>query len=471
LIALSIRSRLTVWYFCFFALAGLLLSVASWFLLQRSLDVLMLHELDERVEDLESFLAAHSTDTSLETLRTETMQEYRSKDEGKWLQVRDQGGNWIYYSSRSRVANDIPPLSQAPAAILPFKPAKGHYLLTYTREVQAYGHTYSVSTAISADRSVLILARFRRDLLLMVPGVLLAAGIVGHFLSRTALEPVASIVSEVRRINERNLSTRLPAIPTKDELSLLSETLNEMLERIDAAFRSVRLLTVNTSHELRTPLSLIRTRVEIALCFPRTADYFRSAFEEVQAETLRMTSLIDDLLSQARYEAGATQPELQPIEVTALMAKAAREWAPTAELISLDLKMGEAAGPAWVLAHPESLERVIRTLIENACHYTPSGGWVRLHVRESECEVVLSIEDNGVGIDEKDLPHIFQRFYRGQQPLNKVQTGSGLGLSLAKWIVDQHRGSIVVESTLGEGSCFRVVLPAHLAESSPLRYP
>lgn len=459
---LSIRLRLTLLYFCFFAVAGLLLSVASWFLLQRGLDSLMIHEMDERVEDLESFLDAHAATTSLETLRAELMSEYLFKDEGKWLQIRDEDGNWLYFSNRTRVASPIPPLSQAPPDLLAFHAVQGHSLRTFSREVVAQGHHYQVSTAISADKTVRILAQFRRDLLLLVPAVLFAAVIVGHFLSRKALDPVAAIVSEVRRINERNLAIRLPVIPTRDELSLLSETLNQMLERIDAAFRSVRSLTANASHELRTPLSLIRTRVEIALCFPRTADYYRWALEEVQAETLRMTSLIENLLTLARYDAGAAQPESQPVEVTALAAKAVHEWRPTAERLGLDLMLTEPRTPVWVLGHPESLERVLRILLENACRYTPQGGWINLCVDESEQGATLLVEDNGIGIDEHDLLHIFERFYRAQQPQRKEQAGSGLGLSLAKWIVEQHKGSILAESKPGSGSSFRVRLPTYL---------
>jgi len=464
---LSIRLRLTLWYFSFFAVAGLLLSVASWLLLQRSLDLLQNHELEERIEDLQSFLDSRPADASLDTLRRDLMIEYRFKDEGKWLQISDETGNWLYYSNRVKVAYAIPPIAEAPRVMAKFQAVPGHFLQNRADEIEANGHRYRVGMAISADRSVNILAQFRWDLLLLVPPVLLVAAIVGHFLSRKALDPVAAIVSEVRRINERNLSTRLAVIPTQDELSLLSETLNQMLERIDAAFRSVRSLTANASHELRTPLSLIRTRVEIALCFPRTEEYYRTALEEVQIETLRMTSLIENLLTLARYDAGAMQPELQPVEVTALMAKALREWRPTAERLSLGLTLDlsglEPTSGAWILGNAESVERVLRVLLDNACRYTPSGGSIQLRVETTEQSVVLSVEDSGIGIAEEDLPHIFERFYRARKQRNlreAEQSGSGLGLSLAKWIVEQHKGTISAESVLGEGSRFRVTFSA-----------
>ena len=463
--SLSIRTRLTLWYFGFFAAAGLLLGVASWFLLQRSLDSLLLHELDERTDDVESFLDSHGPEASLDTLRAELMREYRVKDEGKWLQILDQNDNWLYYSSRGAIAKPIPPLPSGPGKVIPFVPVSPHSLRTFSREVQASGHAYRVYMAISADSSVLILNRFGRDIWLLVPIVLVIAGVVGHFLSRKALDPIASIIKDVRRINDRNLATRLPTFHTHDELGLLSETLNQMLERIDTAFRSVRSLTANSSHELRTPLSLIRTRVEIALCFPRSAEQYRTVLEEVQADTVRTTALIENLLTLARYDAGIAQPELQPVEMSVLVSKAAQEWSLTAERLSLQLQIAEAAAPVWVLGDCEALERAMRMLIDNACRYTQPGGWILLGVSEDGDAACVSVTDSGVGIAEHEQSRIFERFYRAQQSQDSRQPGSGLGLSLAKWIVEQHRGTITVTSKIGEGSCFRIQMPAYTEAS------
>jgi two-component system, OmpR family, heavy metal sensor histidine kinase CusS len=423
---------------------------------------LLLHELDERVDDIESFLATRAPETDLPDLRTELMREYRYKDEGKWLQIQDQRGNWIYCSNRGAVADPIPPLPPSPGKLFAFRPNGWHSLRMISREIHARQQTYSVAAAISADGSAIILRKFRRDLWLLVPLVALAAAVAGHFLSRKALDPVADIVAEARRINDRNLTARLPAIHTRDELSELSDTLNQMLERIEIAFRSVRSLTANASHELRTPLSLIRTRVEIALCFPRTAEHYRTVLEEVQAETIRMTALIENLLALARYDAGAAQPELRPIEMTTLIRQALGEWMPTAERQSLDLQMVGDPQPVWVLGNADSITRMFRMLMDNACRYTLSGGWIRVSVRADEGRVALAVEDSGIGIPEQDLPLIFERFYRVQQPKHREQRGSGLGLSLAKWIADQHKATITVTSTLGMGSRFRVSFTQHV---------
>jgi signal transduction histidine kinase len=451
-------------------LAGIILSVGSWFLLRQSLDSLMHHELDERVDDVKSFLSKRTPGLNLQELREELLQEYRQTDEGKWLQVIDEEGNWLYFSSRDSVADPIPSFPSESGKPIPFISRKKHSLRFYSSQVQAHGHRYLVSTAMSASRSEEILRGFRFDLSLMVPAVLLSALTAGYLLSRKALSPVASIVAEARRINDLNLSIRVPVIHTRDELAELSETLNQMLGRIETAFRSVRSLTANASHELRTPLSLIRTRVDIALCFPRSAEQYRATLEDVQSEMVRMTSLVENLLSLARADAGTAQMELQPVAMTALVAQMVQEWVPTAQSLSLDLKLNEITSPIWVLGNEESLQRLFRILLDNACRNTPSGGWITVRVEKSGDLVTLAIEDSGIGIAEADLPHIFERFYRAQKPLHQEPRGSGLGLSLAKWIADQHMASLTVISAPGVGSCFRFILPEFVSPTGPIRF-
>ena len=451
-------------------LAGSFLSIASWFLLRQSLDRLMLHELDERVDNIESVLSKQAPGKDLPELRAELLKEYQQTDEGKWLQIIDDQGNWLYFSSRRSVSNPIPPLPSGPGKLIPFQPLKTHSIRVYSRQFQVQGHTYLVSTAMSASLSAKILASFRMDLWLLVPAVLLSALTAGYLLSRKALHPVAAIVAEARRINDHNLSIRVPAIHTRDELAELSDTLNQMLERIETAFRSVRSLTANASHELRTPLSLIRTRVDIALCFPRSVEQYRATLEDVQSEMERMTSLVENLLSLARADAGTALLELQPVSMTALVEQMVREWLPAAERRFLDLRCIGTALPVFVLGNQELLQRLFRILLDNACRYTPAGGWITLKIENGENRVILAIEDSGAGIAEQDLPRIFDRFYRAQKSLHQEPSGSGLGLSLAKWIADQHMASIAVNSTPGAGSCFRVIFPEFVSPTAPIKF-
>ena len=162
--------------------------------------------------------------------------------------------------------------------------------------------------------------------------------------------------------------------------------------------------------------------------------------------------------------------ELQPVAVTVLVPQMLREWLPTAERLSLDLRLVENTSPIWVLGNEESLRRLLQILLDNACRYTPSGGRITLSVEASGELVTLAIEDSGIGVAEQDLPHIFERFYRAQKPLHQEPSGSGLGLSLAKWIADQHLASVAVNSTPGVGSCFRVIFPEFASPTGPTKF-
>ena len=140
----------------------------------------MLHELDERVDNIESFLSKLAPGTRLPELRTELLKEYQQTDEGKWLQIVDDQGNWLYFSSRRSVANPIPPLPSGPGRLIPFQPPRTHGIRVYSRQIHAHGHTYFVSTAMSTSLSAKILASFRMDLWLLVPAVLLSALTAGY---------------------------------------------------------------------------------------------------------------------------------------------------------------------------------------------------------------------------------------------------------------------------------------------------
>lgn len=453
--SLPIRLRLTFWYFGLFALAAVLLSSASWFLLKQSLDSLLLHELDERIDDVQSLLEAQSENARPEELRALLLHDYRLKDEGKWLQILDEQGNWLYYSSRPAIASPLLRYPEGTATVSPFRTNAPHQLTTLTRRLSVRGRVFVVSMAISADQSVLILRRFRRDLFLLVPIGLLMAACAGHLLSRKALRPVAAIAKEARRINDRNLELRLPVPDTRDELAHLSETLNQMLERIEGAFRSVRAFTANASHELRTPLSLIRTRVEIALCFPRTADFYEKTLEEIQEETVGMTLLIENLLSLARADAQAEPPRLAMVDMNELICRTGKEWADIAQKLSLTFHVRTSNIPLWVLGEEIALQRLVRILVDNAFCYTDAGGTITMRTEIQGEMAIISIQDTGHGIAPEQLPFIFDRFYRGVKSAS-LHPGSGLGLALAKWIAEQHKAEISVQSEPEKGSCFSV---------------
>ena len=454
--SLPIRTRLSLWYFAMFATAACMLSTASWWMLRRSVDSTEYHDLQERAEDVQLLLAHEDPTRSIEDLRQEFTSIYSIKDDGKWLQVMDQDGNWIYRSKR--MIDENPELPQAdrlpPRGVL----AEFHQGTRYVR-VLAYPITvrdkrYSVQTGIALNKSTALLKNFGADLILITPGVFLLAALGGHWMSRKALQPIALLASEARRINDRNLDTRLPVPSAEDEITDLSRTLNQMLERIDKAFASVRAFTGNASHELRTPISLLRTEIEVALYRPRDGEEYRATLNRLHEETIRMTNLIENLLSLARADGGAEAMTLAPIEVKTVFERVERTWKTTMQLALIDFRVEMQSDNLALLGDPSGISRLLSILLENARKYTPPGGSVVLSANTSGARTAISVRDTGIGISAEDIPRIFDRFYRAEQAGDPTARGSGLGLALAKWIADRHGTQLAVESESGRGSCF-----------------
>jgi heavy metal sensor kinase len=462
--ALPIRFRLTLWYFAMFATAAALLCAASLWMLQRSVDQGEYHELQERAEDVQLLLSHADPSLSLQQLSGELSAIYDLKDDGKYLQVRDQQGNWLFRSKRMIAEN--PPLP-APS-LLPNagQIANFHQGTRFVRvlayPITARGMQYSVQTGIALNKSMVLVANFRNSLLMLAPVVILLAAMGGHVMSRKALRPVAELASQARLINDRNLDIRLPVPRASDEISDLSRTLNQMLERIDKAFASVRTFTGNASHELRTPISLLRTEIEVALYRPRDTQEYRSILGRLHAETVRMTTLVENLLSLARADGGAEAIALLPVQVNALYRQVHEAWTPAMNKAMLDFRVETADENLLVLGDKQGISRLLSILLENSSKYTPPGGAVRLCASREDERIVLSVEDTGIGIALEHQGRIFDRFYRASSNNESFPAGSGLGLSLAKWIAERHGARLSVESTVGRGSRFSFSL-----ESAP----
>lgn len=237
---LPIRIRLSISYFVIFSVAGVLLCCGAYFLAQRSLYIAFDHELDEHVDDVHDFLVAHGLADDLDRARQETADEFGLKDDGKWLQIADERGRWIYRARRMLIApHDMPPASALPAkgSFIEFG-AGPKKVRALRRAIKLDGRTFVVETGATLTKTDQTLLVFRNGLLLIVPAVFLMAGFAGHVMSRSALTPVAAIAREAQRIHDGNLeNARLPQLKTRDELAHLSATLNEMLERIESTLR------------------------------------------------------------------------------------------------------------------------------------------------------------------------------------------------------------------------------------------
>lgn len=458
---LPIRIRLSISYFLIFSLAGILLCFASYVMARRSLYVALDHALDERIDDVRDFIAAHQLANDYARARQELTEEFHIKDEAKWLQIADVEGNWLYRSPHLALSSHgLPALVQTPRKGEFTEFAVGSVRVrSLRRSFTVQGKTFFVENGISLTKTNQTLLLFRNGMLLISPVVFLMAGLAGHLISRRALKPVATIAHEAQRIHDGNLQTRLPQLDTHDELAHLSSTLNDMLERIESGVRSVRDFTAYASHELRTPLALIRTEADLALRFERSAGEYREAIQAMSAEAQLMASLVDSLLFLARADAGAEQVQMQSVDAVRLCLQAYEKWQPLLEQAGVQLIAELPERDVSVQADPIYLQRLLTVILENAGKFTRADGSVRLVLQVDGDWVRFEIRDTGIGIPEHDRVHIFERFRRGSNVQTVRAQGSGLGLALAAWIAARHHTEIHVESELDSGASFSWKLP------------
>jgi heavy metal sensor kinase len=456
---LSIGVRLTIWYLAIFALAQFVFGVGMWLLLRHQLYDLSDDNLESQVEDLQKFFEAQkqgTSDAELQRLSAEAFTDHA----GDYLQIYAGNGNWIYQSKFMK-ARPLPPVEPERIGRISFEDRwiDGTPMRFATARFVVNGRTYAAQTGMENADLVNTLSTFRNYLLMFAPLALLVAASGGYWLSRRALAPVDAIVGTARQISGANLDSRLVKLHTGDELERLSGTLNEMLDRIEGSFRRVTQFTADASHELRTPISLIRTEAELALRRSRETAQYKESLQHILREAERTTGLIEELLTLARADSGCESLKMHPLNVRDALRDVAEGWRPVATMCNLEFRDQLEVGELFVVADETALRRVVNILLDNAFKFTTAPGVVALSLEQEEDKAVVTVRDSGVGIAQEEQERIFERFYRVDKVRSRETQGAGLGLSIAQWIVQQHGGTIRVESVPGKGSAFHVELP------------
>ena len=290
----------------------------------------------------------------------------------------------------------------------------------------------------------------------------LPAILVGGWLAARALEPVDRMITEVREITDgRSLHRRLALPMTRDELSRLAETLNQMMTRLERSFAALRRFTADASHELKTPLTVVRAGVERAITRPGMPQEALAPLEETLQEVNRMTELLDALLTLARADEGRAELHREPVDLREIIEEAGETGELLAEHAGVGIEIRLPPEPLVVAVDRSRLRQLALNLIENAVKYTPSGGQVSVELAGSDGRAVFTVADTGIGIAPGDLPHVFDRFWRADSARTRTseRAGTGLGLAICKWIAEAHGGTIEVQSRPGRGTTFTVGLP------------
>jgi two-component system, OmpR family, heavy metal sensor histidine kinase CusS len=460
---LSIGMRLTLWYFAIFLLAEFAFGAGMWIILRKNLLDIADEVLEGQAADLRRFLEARK-DVPAGQLQAEISEDYEFERSADYLQISDTSGNSIY-SSRFFEKHPLPQFSADQLVRPRYENHRiSHQHFRFMSEMMAVsGRTYVVRIGHPIDEEIETLDAFRGYLLWFAPVLLVGASGIGYWLSHKALAPVDALARSARTISGHNLSSRLEPLHTGDELQRLSDTLNEMLGRIEAAFRRITEFTADASHELRTPIALIHTEAELALRRSRDEAEYREALGNILLESERTTKLLEKLLDLARADSGGEALDIHPIDLLVTLRESASKWTQVASLRALQFEEHLEVQRLPVMGDENALRRVIDILLDNALKYSASPGKITLSAEEKDGHIAVSVEDTGVGIAPEDRAKIFERFYRVDKARSRELGGAGLGLAIAQWIVQHHHGSIAVQSEIGRGSVFRVEIPAAIS--------
>lgn len=296
------------------------------------------------------------------------------------------------------------------------------------------------------------------DLLFATPLILALSAIGSYWLSSRAFEPIHRLAYTAREIGAKDLHQRVPVPLAKDEVQDFAIIFNQMIGRLERAFVQQRRFVADASHELRTPAAVIRSMTEVALAQPSSMEDYVAVLQEVNAESEHLGRLINDLLALARVDEGQVNLDQEAVRLDLLVADVVESLAALASERKITLHIDKLAN-ATILGDAARLIQVIMSLVDNALIYTNAGGSVTLSVEVCISHVHLIVQDTGIGMTQKDMEHIFERFYRADPARSRAVGGSGLGLAIVDWVVRAHRGTVTVDSQVGQGSTFVVTLP------------
>jgi signal transduction histidine kinase len=357
-------------------------------------------------------------------------------------------------------------VDQTGAAIAPTNPDRaGERIppaaLARGQAVEVDGHR--VGTVIDAgrapplnDRETQYLAGANRALLLAALGAAVIALLLGVVLARTLTQPVRDLTRAIEAMSRGELRQEVP-VRSADELGTLTLAFNRMSADLARSNELRREMTADIAHDLRTPLTVITGYIEAlrdGVLKPTPA-----RFETMHNEAQRLKRLVEDLRTLSLVDAGELPMQRQRVAPRALLDRLTAAYAPQAAARHITLAVSAASEAPDVLVDPERMAQVLGNLVSNALRHTPAGGRIDLSARVQGARVALVVADTGEGIPADALPHVFDRFYRGEASRSQQDGESGLGLAIAKSIVEAHGGTIAAASTPGQGTTFTITLP------------
>ena len=452
--------RLTLWYLVVFSILSLAVFLVGYVSLASHLHNQTDHEIMDMAKAFEALYKEHG----VTALQGEFTREAESRGTKRmFFQLFSPEGILLATSDLSQWNGFVTPHLAASA------PSLGQVSF---RTLSLAGHRHKVRVMISkadTDGNVLIIGNTLQDAEIMLEkyretfgtalmAMLVCGGLVGWLLARKAMSGVQRVTDTATRIGRHDLRRRVELAGEGEEIKALAHAFNAMLERIESLLNELQQITDNVAHELRTPITRNRGIAETTLKGSGDLNEYREMAASIIDGSDDLIEMIGTMLEIAKTDSGVAELNLVPMNIQEIVEEAADLFTPMAEDRGINIRLDKPPHQTVeVLGDRSRLQRVVANPSDNPIKYTPYGGTVILSVDEYAGGVKVEISDTGVGINEKDIFHVFERFYRGDK--SRSTTGSGLGLSLALAIIHAHGGNITVKST-DTGSVFSILLPS-----------
>ena len=297
---------------------------------------------------------------------------------------------------------------------------------------------------------------FREYFGTMLVCVIVASALIGWAMAKRALSGVEEISRVATAISGGALESRVPLKGRRDEIDRLAGNFNSMVERMENLIKEMKEMNDNIAHDLRSPITRMRGFAEVTLTGSNSLPDYRAMASTVLEECDRLLAMINTMLDISEAETGLAALDLQRVDIEDMIRDVIDLFSPVIDAKGLRTSF-QGVGPLIIEADVQKIQRVLSNLLDNAIKYTPQGGSIEVKAVGTDDEVRITVKDAGIGIPGPDLPHVFDRFFRGEK--SRSEPGSGLGLSLARALVVAHGGKITATSAPGKGSQFFVILP------------
>jgi len=314
---------------------------------------------------------------------------------------------------------------------------------------------YLIQLGVSQDPILQQLQNWLYSIAISVPLILILTSFVGRILSNRILEPVYEITNLAKRITQQDLSARIKTKHFGMEMEILIDSFNEMISRLEKSFKHIEQFSYHVAHELKTPLTIIQGEADLLLRKERTKQEYQQALRIVMEESGRVLKTVDNLLLITKLGYQQETFKFEQFDFIEFFSEIVEQNRILAANKGIGISMNVHYSSLMIKGDKLNLRRLFFNIISNAIKFTPEGGRIDMRIEQNHGMIVSSISDTGPGIASEDIDKVFEEFYRG----DKSTPGSGLGLYIAHTIAKLHKGEIKVESHLGQGSTFRVILP------------